>query len=490
MIKIKTLIESIFSVFMLFMCVIKTHAKAYSYRWDNTTVKIRVGSSIEDYKEIPRAKLYVDGILMSDAKITYDRKGDFLYYLKDVNTNVCGTYYVWYKAYENDKYRPGTCTNYRAKIKFDVIDDTSPEIRSLRETLNIQKGTVNNNDELKELLKSNIYTKDNYSIVDLSFNEYEVNLSQLGLYKIYAYAKDESLNVSMATFNLNIYDNNYPTLTCVNGDNIIYFNVGTQPSLKDLFVAYDKYDGDISSRIIFPKIDTSIIQEKEYTISVSNSSGNITNLDILVSIIDDIEPTITPIEENVIINYKTDFDDFDFKSLVKIEDNLEIDYDNLKYTFDKPLENKVGVYNIYYEYTDNYFICNTNIKLTLLSFDKPYIITDDVVINVNNKVDLLDYITVYDESDPNVKDNLVIDDTNVNYSESGTYYADVSCMNSSGEKTIQKLNIIIKNGNDIDNKTRPYIITIIVLIILIIGILTIIGIFYVHKRKKNYLKTE
>ena len=135
MIKIKTLLLSTFSLLMLFMCIIKIHAKSYSYRWDNTTVKIRVGSSIEDYKEIPRAKLYIDGILMSDAKITYDRKGDFLYYLKDVNTNVCGTYYVWYKAYENKKYRPGTCTNYRAKIKFDVIDDTSPEIRSLRETL-------------------------------------------------------------------------------------------------------------------------------------------------------------------------------------------------------------------------------------------------------------------------------------------------------------------------------------------------------------------
>ena len=46
-----------------------------------------------------------------------------------------------------------------------------------------------------------------------------------------------------------------------------------------------------------------------------------------------------------------------------------INYDNLTYHFDKPLENKVGIYNISYEYTDNYFIANTNIKLTLLSFD-------------------------------------------------------------------------------------------------------------------------
>ncbi len=479
----------IFSFLILLFSSIKSYAKAYSYRWENTNVKIRVGSSIEDYKDVPRAKLYIDGVLASDAKINYDRKGDFLYYLKDVDTNRCGTYYVWYKAYENNKYFPGTCPNYRVKVKFDVIDDISPEIKPLKDTINIQKGTVNNDSELVELLKNNIFVKDNYSNPSLSFNEYEVDLSSIGIYKIFAYAKDESNNMALTSFNLNIYDNNYPTLTNVNKDDTLYFNLNDDASLKGLFIAYDKYDGDISSKIIYPKIDTSSIKEEEYTIRVSNNSGNETELTITVCIIDDVIPTITPIEENIILDYKTNFDEYDFKSLVNIDDNNDINYDNLTYHFDKPLENKVGTYNISYEYTDNYFIANTNIKLTLLSFDKPSLILDDVVIDRNNRIDLMDYITVYDESDPDVLNNVVIDDTNVNYSESGTYYADVSCMNSSGEKAISKLCITVKNDNS-SSKETPYIVTIIILIILIVGILVAVGILYFRKRKNNYLKSE
>ena len=248
----------LFLIFIFFSSI-KIHAKAFSYKWENTNVKIRVGSSIEDYKDVPRAKLYIDGILMSDAKINYDRKGDFLYYLKDVNTNICGTYYVWYKAYENNKYYPGTCPNYRAKIKFDVIDDISPEIKPLKDTISIQKGVVKNNEELISLLKNNLYVNDNYSDVSLSFNDYEIDYSSIGIYKIYAYAKDEYNNLAMANFNLNIYDNNYPTLTYINNEDTIYFNLNEDASLKDLFVAYDKYDGDITSKIIYPKIDTSSI---------------------------------------------------------------------------------------------------------------------------------------------------------------------------------------------------------------------------------------
>ena len=474
---------------ILFLNSTKAYAKAFSYKWENTNVKIRVGSSIEDYKDIPRAKLYIDGILASDAKINYDRKGDFLYYLKDVNTNVCGTYYVWYKAYENDKYYPGTCPNYRAKIKFDIIDDISPVIKPIKDILNIQKGLVKTNDELNELLKNNVFVSDNYSCVSLSFNDYEIDYSSVGIYKIYAYAKDDYNNLSMTTFDLNIYDNNYPTLTYINNEDIIYFNLGADASLKGLFIAYDKYDGDITNKIIFPKIDTSHIGEKEYVIKVSNSSFNETKLNIIISIIDDVCPIITPLEENIILDYKTDFDEYNFKSLVDIEDNNDINYDNLTYKFDKPLENKVGTYNVIYTYNDNYFISSATIKLTLLSFDKPSIILDDVIIDKNNKVDLMDYITVYDESDPDVLNSLIVDDTNVNYSKSGTYYVDVSCINSSGEKAISKLSVTVKNNNE-NLKERPYIITIIVLIILIIGILIGIGIFYVHKRKNNYLKTE
>jgi hypothetical protein len=104
---------------------LKTNASTWSYKWEHTTVEIPVGESIYDYEKIPKAKLYKDGIELKDADIKIITKGDWLYYLSNVNTNVVGDYYVWYKAYEY-KYMPGTCHDYKCLITFKVVDNEKP----------------------------------------------------------------------------------------------------------------------------------------------------------------------------------------------------------------------------------------------------------------------------------------------------------------------------------------------------------------------------
>ena len=116
----------------------EVHAATWSYKWSDTTIEVPVGSSIYDYENIPKAKLYKDGIELPNTDIKIVTTGDWLYYLVNVNTSVVGEYYVWYKAYEYN-YVPGTCHDYKCLITFKVVDKESPTIIKL--TDNIEKNT-------------------------------------------------------------------------------------------------------------------------------------------------------------------------------------------------------------------------------------------------------------------------------------------------------------------------------------------------------------
>ena len=60
-------------------------AASWKYVWSNTVVEIPIGDSVENYKDIPYAILYKNNVALTDTNITYNREGDWLYYLKNVN---------------------------------------------------------------------------------------------------------------------------------------------------------------------------------------------------------------------------------------------------------------------------------------------------------------------------------------------------------------------------------------------------------------------
>ncbi len=434
----------IFLIFVLFITLISvnTHASSFKFVWENTLVEVPFGDSVDKYKEIPKAHLYVDSIEKPDANITYNRDGDWLCYLRDVNTNVLKDYYVWYKAYENDVYRPGTCTDYKCKIQFKIVDKEAPKITILNQEINLNSGTT----DFDPL--SNVTITDNCT-KDLKIS-YSPKFSELGngSHTIKITAADESGNITEASFKLNIIDSTLPYFVKLKSDQLI-FDVGSTASLEGYYEAYDDVDGNITGKINYPTIKTDKPGDYTYELKVSDSSGNVATEEVNVTIKDLTIPTIELSKETDILSYDINLNTFNYlKYVSNITDNDTINYNNL--TYETNLINKVGSYYIRFKYTDGTNLVYKDLIIKLVSYKKPNVETDMVPLVVGNYVDLKDYIKVTDPSDENINLSIIIDDDNVNYYKEGSYIASVYAINSSGISTEEDVEVKIlsqKNYN-------------------------------------------
>ncbi len=470
-------------IFFLMFININTYATSYKFVWENTLVLVPYGDSIDKYKDIPKANLYVNN-KMVDADITYNRDGDWLCYLKDVDSTVLKDYYVWYKAYENEVYRPGTCTDYKCKIQFKIVDDEKPTIKILNDEINLSSN-ITNFDPL-----SNVSIYDN---CDTNLNiSYSPKFSELkqGENIINIYATDSSLNNSFASYKINIIDSTLPYFLRIKPDELI-FDLGSSPSLEGYFEAYDDIDGNLTNKINYPAIKTDKVGEYNYELSVTDSSGNITKEQILVKIKDLTIPEIELTKETDILNYKIDLNNFNYFGYVKnIIDNDKINYDNLSY--ETNILNKVGTYYIRYKYNDGINFIYKDLILKLVSYEKPIIKTNQVIIPIGAYVDLKEYIDVIDLSDDDIKNSIEINDQAVNYYKVGTYKASIYAINSSGISEVKDIEIKVlskneynKYFNEKDSNNVFNILNIILISILTLILIGFIIFVIILKRKKK-----
>ena len=441
----------IFLLASFFFIPFKTEAASWKFIWKNTTVHVPVGASIEDYKNIPYASLYKNEVLLTDTKITYNTEGDWLYYFKDIDTKKLGNYLVWYKAYDS-KYSPGTCTGYKALVSFVVEDITPPEVYIYEPVYRIKRGSSYD-------LSTNYSAKDNYKLEEVKVSE-SINKSKVGTYPVTVIAKDSSSNETRKEFKVLVYEDEAPVILSDLPDGILKVPLNEKVDLKSHFSAIDSVEGDITSKIIFPDIKTNELSEKEYWISVTNGANLTTKYKFCVIVVDDVTPSLELSFHSVVLDYKTDFSSFDFKKYIKsLTDNQPINEKNLFISHN--LENMVGSYTIWYSYSDGVFTVNDSIEVSLVSYDKPEVIVEDVILSAGESIDLMNFVQVYDPSDTAVSDSIEIYDSSVDYETEGTYYAEVYCINSSGKSTTKPIKVIIQ-GNHLDSeKNNLYFIGII-----------------------------
>ncbi len=475
LLKINIFIISIALVLLITIFNTGAVGETFSYKWTNTYIEIPVGESIDKYKDIPEAKLYRDNVLLSDTSISYDQEGCFMYYFKNVNTTKTGTYKVYYKAFEK-KYNPGTCLNYRVLITFHVVDKTPPKLNIINRDINLRRGnTIDFND--------NITCSDNYSNCVVSFQE-SVDFNKVGSYEVLATVKDDSGNYTSDKFTVNIFSDSKPVITCNLAGDTYKIPYNGEYDIKSIFKAVDEIDGDITDSIVFPKVKNNELGEYDYTVSVTNSSGYDTKYTIKIDVIDDEAPELILSTHSIILSYKTDLYSDPFRRYVRVVDNKDIDYNNL--TIIDNCINEVGSYEVIYSYTDGVFNVSDSLDVTFLSFEPPKIYIDDILVNTNENVDLLNYITVEDPSDNLAYLSLDIDDSLVSYDKEGTYYAKAYCINSSGLSTEKRFRVIVKNDSLISNSNMPLFIIIIVLSTLVIGFI-ILSVFVLVKFRKKMI---
>ena len=321
--RIKILILSFLSLIFLMSLSFKAYAgDMFRFEWFNTNININIGESANNYKNVPRAILYKNNVALDSSSISYDTNGDWMYYFKNINTNVPGKYYVWYKAYDNVN-MPGTCTNYKCLISFNVVDNVKPEVEVINDVINVKRGNTFD-------YKKNISYKDNYSKECVVNVLNEADFNTIGKYDILLSVSDEYNNVSKISYVINVYDDSKPTIYFNGAGDKLVVNVNSIVNINEYFEAFDPFDGDISKDIKYPYLDTSSIGQYEYTVSVTNSINYTKYYTVIIEVVDDVIPVMNLKMNDIILDYMVDLEEYPFYDNVLIEDNTPINYDNLR----------------------------------------------------------------------------------------------------------------------------------------------------------------
>lgn len=435
-------------LFMAFFISIESFAldKSYRFVWSSTYVEVPLYQDLDDYKYIPEATLYIDGIKKNDAIISINPDGDWLYLLDDVDVSKVGEYKVWYKASES-RYKPGTCTGYKALVTFKVVDTIKPQVYPLEDNISFPQGTT----ITKELLLGYFKGTDNYSkALDFSFNGISFDSSVVGDYNATITVTDEAKNYTTLSFNINIYNKEAPKIKFTGANNHLSIQKDEKIDIRAYFEITDDFDKNIASKAIFPVIDTSVLGEIEYVVSVTDSSDSQTTYTITVEIVDEIIPVIELHQYEKTENYLA-ADSFDFMSYVKsLTDNNKI-LDNSLVKYDTNIESKVGLFYVnYYYFDEGGNKATATLAINLVSFKGPKITIDQskTTIKQGQKLNIDELVTVEDDSDPLVEESLVITG-GTDFSEIGTYTLEAYAINSSGVATTKSFYVYVEEDNPI-----------------------------------------
>lgn len=467
-------------------------ASVFSYRWENVHVEVPLFASIYDYSILPKASLYKDGKLLTDTNITYDTNGDWLYYLKDVNTAKPGQYSVWYKAYESN-YKPGTCNNYKQLVTFTIYDNEAPVINLLNKEIEIPKETE------KFDFTSLVTVTDNLNDYTLSINSSSVNFKAIGDYEVYYKATDSSGNYDEETLLVHVVDTAAPVITYLGKTNPLKIEALDTIDLKTYFKATDDVKGDVSSSF---KIESGNLdyqnEDGTFTFTASGKYSyqisftddiNTSTYDLDIEVVDNNPPVLKLKTTSIETDYRTTFMIETFKSLIAesrdngkdLKDRVEIDYSSIV--------NSVGSYQVKYFVKDDLGL-ETEAVLTvnLISNVPPSLVTKNASIMVGELIDFKEYVTVSDPSDNEIENKIEFLDENFDNNTPGIYYINVVCKNSSNKTTTGtiKVEVVSKTETIIGGNFNLKLAILIVTGGLIIGT----SIYLIIKKKKEKKQEE
>lgn len=474
-------------IFIFTFNTIDVYGIKYHFEWENVEVEIPLNDSYTKYLYTPKASFYIDNTLISDAEIDYNVTGDWLYYSKDIDTSKVGTYKVWYKAFES-KYRPGECPGYKQIISFKVVDKTPPKIKLLSKKMNVKLGS-----SVSDLDKLNFYTlSDNYDDIEninvtykiLDKDNVETGLltfNSLESYRLKIIASDTSSNVSEEIIDINVVNNVGPKVK-YSGSLPIVIKKGESIPYLELF----EFSDDININTIRMKsnIDINKIYSGDGDFIFLDQYNNETIINLPFEIKEEILPIINLNKDIVVFQYETEINNINFLDFIdsisyRNKEYIIEDSSKLKLNIDKTkLVNKVGDYIVTYNVEIDRKKVQKELICSFTSLEAPIVSSKDVNININEQVDLKDYIDVYDKSDPNAKDTLDIDLENYDITREGIYYLNYTVKNSSGLYASGVLKVIVKKPYNFF--TTKNILIISLLIVVISG-----GIVYYFYKKKH-----
>lgn len=189
-------------------------------------------------------------------------------------------------------------------VGYAAVDKEAPEIVSNRvevsygEKFDLNAINITDNQDERDDL-----------IVDIKTGN--VNTKQLGIYEVLVSASDSSSNIATKEVLVEVVDDKAPEFTVVGVDKgyVVQVPINGSNDVSNYVSAIDNVDGDVSPFIETDKaLDASKPGIQDITLSVTDSSGNVTEKTFEFAVSDLTPPSVTLLEgENIIIDYASEF---------------------------------------------------------------------------------------------------------------------------------------------------------------------------------------
>ncbi len=308
---------------------------------------------------------------------------------------------------------------------------------------------ISNQTDILTIISESYLIEDDYSstIINILIDNYTINKDVLGTYMVSFEAVDESLNKTTKTFHVILIDNVTPSvLSDLNFDSYLS-NPSDLTSILDSLEFSDNYT-DMSDAVV--NVITNDYAGNEanpgtyiVNVEVNDESGNILNSNIVINVIDDVNPQIggpltyqgSYIEELVLS---------DFLNMLTVSDNSDQLNLNNVYILNDTYSNRsnvIGTFSISFGVSDN----NSNQSTHTISI----IIIDDVapVIYIDN------YIVTVDMSSTFTKDDAVKLLINSKELDAGSYAVKTIYDGYSGNESLEGTYIYFLEFTDSDGQS-------------------------------------
>lgn len=323
---------SIFSFFTIFTTQVE---------WSNVELDVPLFENIEDYKYIPEARLYVNGVLRNDPDMFYERDNVDHIFFSVITTSNVRTYNVRFRVHF-----PSFDVVHTQDIVYHIVDISPPEIVHLP-IIRIKLG-----DSMPDLLEE-LVIRDNYDEIEnlnVTVNNNQVILNQTGIYAIEYYVSDQSGNTTYRETTFEVYDVLAPLIILKKE---IVLSFGTVFNWRDFFTISDNDDPFPDVDINESRVDYSHLGTYELIVTATDKNGLVTQKTVLASIVDQEKPVIIFRSQPTPIPVFSDELDIQFLSYVlAVNDNYDdVSIDDISFTYDIEFD-VLGTYNVYYKIQD------------------------------------------------------------------------------------------------------------------------------------------
>ncbi|WP_297670601.1 NlpC/P60 family protein [Thomasclavelia sp.] len=320
-------------------------------------------------------------------------------------------------------------------VGYAAVDKEAPEIISNRVEVSYGEKFDLNTINIKD-------NQDHKDDLNIDIKAGNINTKQLGTYEIFVSASDSSANVSTKELLVEVVDDKAPEFNVVGVDKgyVVQVPINGSNDVSNYVSAIDNVDGDVSPFIETDKIlDASKPGIQDITLSVTDSSGNVSEKMFEFAVSDLTPPNVTLVKgENVTIDYASEFK---LENYLIASDDMGVVTNTITGSVDTKKEGEVQTIKVNTkDDAKNEVVSTLNFTVKDISGPKITLINNAIEVAKGDAIDPRGYlINAIDNKDGDVTANVSIG--NIDTNSTGNKSLEFSAVDAAGNKSVVLLEV-------------------------------------------------